>query len=102
MSGVPPPALETERLRLVPWAPEYGGMLARLGALPEVMRHVGSGATWTAAEANLRHARALVHWRERGFGWRAAVERASERAVGLIALDRTGSEVPELAPGEYE
>jgi RimJ/RimL family protein N-acetyltransferase len=102
MWAVPPPVLETERLRLVPWAREHGGMLARLAALPEVMRFVGAGALWTAAEADLRTARALVHWREHGFGWRAAVERESGRSVGLIALDRTGPEVPELAPGEYE
>jgi RimJ/RimL family protein N-acetyltransferase len=99
---VPPPALETERLRLEPWAPEHGGMLARLGALPEVMRFVGAGVPWSPAEADERSARALVHWREHGFGWRAAVERASGRAVGLIALDLSGPAVPELTPGEYE
>jgi RimJ/RimL family protein N-acetyltransferase len=94
--------LETERLRLEPWAPEHGGMLARLGAMPEVMRFVGAGVPWTPAEAEERSARALVHWRTHGFGWRAAVERATGHAVGLIALDRAGPEVPELADGEHE
>jgi RimJ/RimL family protein N-acetyltransferase len=42
--------LETERLRLEPWAPAHGSMLARLAALPEIMRYVGNGVPWTAAE----------------------------------------------------
>jgi RimJ/RimL family protein N-acetyltransferase len=29
-----------------------------------------------------------VHWRDHGFGWRAAVERDSGADVGLIALNR--------------
>jgi RimJ/RimL family protein N-acetyltransferase len=95
-------ALETARLRLEPWAPAHGGMLARLAALPEVMRHVGTGATWTASEAEERSARALVHWRTYGFGWRAAVERSSGRAIGLIALNLAGAEVPELADDDHE
>ena len=94
--------LETARLRLEPWAPAHAGMLARLAALPQVMRHVGAGVTWTAAEAEERSARALVHWRTHGFGWRAAVERAGGRAVGLIALNLAGPEVPELADDDYE
>jgi RimJ/RimL family protein N-acetyltransferase len=95
-------ALITERLRLEPWTPAHGGMLARLAALPEVMRHIGSGATWTAAEAEEHSARALVHWREHGFGWRTAFERASGRSAGLIALNFAGPEVPELADDEHE
>jgi RimJ/RimL family protein N-acetyltransferase len=95
-------ALETPRLRLEPWKAEHGRMLARLAALPEVMRNVGSGATWTAAEAEQRSARMLVHWRTHGFGWRAAVERASGRSIGLIALNLAGPEVAELDDDEHE
>jgi RimJ/RimL family protein N-acetyltransferase len=95
-------ALITERLRLEPWAGAHGDMLARLSALPEIMRYIGDGATWTTAEAASHSARALAHWRAHGFGWRAAVERASGSAVGLIALNFAGSEVAELADDEYE
>jgi len=102
MQPKPPMTLETARLRLEPWAPAHGGMLARLAAMPEVMRHVGTGATWTRAEADERSARALVHWRAHGFGWRAAVERESGRAVGLIALNFAGPEILELADEDYE
>ena len=96
------PALETARLRLEPWTPEHGAMLARLAALPEVMRHVGTGAVWSAAEAEERSARMLVHWRTHGFGWRAAVERTSGRTIGLIALNLAGPEVPELDDDDHE
>jgi RimJ/RimL family protein N-acetyltransferase len=96
------PVLETDRLRLEPWAPAHAGMLARLGALPLVMRYVGAGVPWTAADAEARSARALVHWRTHGFGWRAAVERESGQVVGLIALNFAGPDVPELADDDYE
>jgi len=94
--------LETERLRLVPWAPAHGVLLARLAAMPEVMRFIGTGATWPADRAREHHERALAHWRDHGFGWRAAVERASDRAVGLIALNLAGPDVHELAPEDHE
>jgi RimJ/RimL family protein N-acetyltransferase len=94
--------LETERLRLEPWVPAHGGMLARLAALPEVMRYIGSGAPWTAAEAEEHSARALAHWREHGFGWRAAVERGHGATIGLIALNLAGPGIPGLAADDYE
>jgi RimJ/RimL family protein N-acetyltransferase len=80
--------LRTERLRLERWAPRHGALLARLAALPQVMRHIGTGDTWTAEQAAEHHERALAHWRSHQFGWRAAIERASGRSVGLIALNR--------------
>jgi RimJ/RimL family protein N-acetyltransferase len=94
--------IDTERLRLEPWAPRHEAMLARLAALPDVMRHVGPGVTWNAEEARQRHDRALAHWREHGFGWRAAVERRTGNAIGLIALNLAGPEIPELAPDDHE
>ncbi len=97
-----PPPLETERLRLEPWLPAHGAMLARLAAIPDVMRYVGTGARWSPAEAEEHSARALVHWRVHGFGWRAAYERGGSTPVGLIALNLAGPEVPELADDDYE
>ena len=94
--------LTTQRLRLEPWAPGHAGLLARLAARRDVMRYVGAGVPWTAAESEQCSARALVHWRTQGFGWRTAVERAGGRAVGLIALNLAGPEVPELADDDYE
>jgi RimJ/RimL family protein N-acetyltransferase len=95
-------SLETERLRLEPWAPEHAELLARLAALPAVMRHIGTGATWSRERALEHHERALAHWRDHGFGWRVAVERAGGRTVGLIALNLAGPDVPELAADDHE
>jgi RimJ/RimL family protein N-acetyltransferase len=94
--------LETERLRLEPWTPAHGALLARLAALPEVMRYIGTGATWNAAEAETHAARALAHWRAHGFGWRGAVERASGEAVGLIAINLAGDDTPGLTADDHE
>lgn len=95
-------ALLTDRLRLDAWTPAHGGMLARLAAMPEVMRHVGTGATWMPAEAEERSARMLVHWRTHGFGWRGAVERASGAMVGLIAINLAGPDIQELDDHDHE
>ena len=57
-------------------------MLARLAALPAVMRFVGDGAPWPRRRADELSARVLVHWRAHGFGWRARIQRETGRAVG--------------------
>jgi RimJ/RimL family protein N-acetyltransferase len=95
-------ALETDRLRLEPWQAAHAGMLARLAALPEVMRYVADGVPWDRARADELSARQLVHWRTHGFGWRAAFERESGRAVGLISLAHPGTEVEQLSPDDHE
>ena len=93
--------LVTVRLRLEPWQLSHGDLLVRLSALPEVMRYVGDGTPWTAAEAREHAERAFAHWREHGFGWRRAVERAGGRPVGMVALELT-RHVPGLDDGEHE
>lgn len=93
--------LETGRLRLERWAPAHAALLARLAALPQVMRHVGTGEVWTAERAAEQHERALAHWRDHGFGWRAAVERASGTVIGLIAINRAEGAAG-LADDDYE
>ena len=93
--------IETERLRLEPWNAAHGALLTRLSSLPEVMRFIGKGTTMSAAEAEELAMRVQAHWRSHGFGWRGAVERASGRIVGLVALDRA-HDVRGLAPGDYE
>jgi len=94
--------LETERLRLEPWAPVHAGLIMRLSALPEVMRYIGTGETWTAARAEESHARALVHWRTHGFGWRLARTRESGEVVGLVALNFAGEGLEGIAPDDHE
>jgi RimJ/RimL family protein N-acetyltransferase len=92
--------LETERLRLERWAPEHEGLYARLAAEPAVMRYVGAGVPHGPEQAAERHAAVLAHWAEHGFGWRAAVDRATGVGVGLIALNV--AEADELAPDDHE
>ena len=97
-----PALLETERLRLVPWSNGDAELLVRLSAMPEVMRFVGPGDLWSREDAVRRSRQVRAHWREHGFGWRAAVERSSGRPVGFIALNMLGEGMPELAPDELE
>ncbi len=94
--------LETERLRLEPWAPQHGGLIVRLSALPAVMRFIGTGETWMPARAEESHARALVHWRTHGFGWRLARTRERGEVVGLIALNLAGDGLAGIAPDDHE
>ena len=77
-------------------------MLARLGAIPSVVRYVGSGEIWSREKSQQVHDRQVEHWRRHGFGWRAAVEKASGSQLGLIALNFLGDGTAGLDPGEYE
>ena len=95
-------ALETARLRLEAWTPDHAGLLARLAAMPEVMRYVADGVPWPATRAEELSARQVVHWRTHGFGWRAAFERETGRAVGLVSLAHPATDVQELDPADHE
>lgn len=94
--------METERLRLVRWDESHAEMLARLSAMPAVVRYVGSGEAWSPEKSRQVHDRNVEHWRRHGFGWRTAVEKAGGRPVGLIALNFLGDGTPGLDPREYE
>ncbi len=80
----------TPRLRLEPWAESHSEILVRLAALPDVTRYIGDGEPWPADRARALAQANLEHWRRHGFGWRAAVETASGRAIGLVALGFAG------------
>jgi RimJ/RimL family protein N-acetyltransferase len=77
-------------------------MLVRLSSIPAVTRYIGPGATWPRTTALEVAAAQLVHWREHGFGWRAAVEKASDRPIGFIALNFAGEGTAGLDASEYE
>jgi RimJ/RimL family protein N-acetyltransferase len=94
--------LTTERLRLEPWSAEHTSLLVRLSSLPEVTRFLGTGELWPRSRAEDLSSRQLAHWAEHGFGWRAAFDRASGDAVGLMALSFLGDGAPGLPPDEYE
>jgi RimJ/RimL family protein N-acetyltransferase len=89
-------------LRLVRWSPEHGDLLARLGAIPEVVRFIADGRPWQRERALEWSLRAGDHWDRHGFGWRCMVERETGTAVGFIGLNLLDDEVPGLPPGEHE
>jgi pimeloyl-ACP methyl ester carboxylesterase/RimJ/RimL family protein N-acetyltransferase len=87
---MPAEVLRTPRLRLEPWAGSHTEMLVRLASLPEVTRYIGDGQPWPANRALTLAEANREHWRRHGFGWRAAIDSASGRPIGLIALGFAG------------
>lgn len=98
----PHASLETERLRLEPWAPAHAEFLVVLSSTPAVMRHIGSGQVRPRADAEEAADRLVQHWEDHGFGWRAAIEMATGEPVGLVALQYAGEGLAGLAPHDYE
>ena len=96
-----PTTLTTPRLRLEPWSAGHAALLSELAAQAQVMRFIGDGSLWTAERARDVSAAAEEHWRRHGFGWRAIVERATGRGIGLGMLAFAG-EGSGIDPGEYE
>lgn len=66
------------------------------------MRYVATGETWDEAQADEVFDRALSHWREHGFGWRSAVEKATGDWLGFVGLNHPGPEVVEIAADDVE
>jgi RimJ/RimL family protein N-acetyltransferase len=94
--------IRTERLTLVPWESAHAEPLAELARDPVVMRHVGSGATWSAEQARAISEKHLRHWREHGFGWHAVLDGASGDVVGFAGVAFAGENPGGLDPREYE
>lgn len=90
---MPPPVLDTDRLRLRPWRSEDHAPYAAICADPEVMRHIGTGATRTAEQAS-RAIRAFeAGWEERGYGLFAVELKRSGALIGF-----TGFSSPDFLP----
>jgi [ribosomal protein S5]-alanine N-acetyltransferase len=87
--------LLTERLRLEPSGEGHGDELARLAAMPEVVRWIGTGETWARPRALEVSAANAEHWRRHGFGWRAAYERGGGGFAGFAGANQ----VPEGTVG---
>ena len=80
------PTLDTARLRLRPWRDADIDVYAEMCADPEVMRHMGSGATFSRGDAWRNMAMYVGHWQLRGFGMWAVEERDTHRFVGRVGL----------------
>jgi RimJ/RimL family protein N-acetyltransferase len=89
-------------MRLDAWGEQHTPLLVRLSAIPLVIRHVGLGHPWPPSTAEKIAAKQSDHWAEHGFGWRAAVEKETERQIGFMALNFVGEGTAGLEPGEYE
>jgi RimJ/RimL family protein N-acetyltransferase len=104
-----PPAAEdpaapivTERLLLRPWRDDEHDLdaYARICSDLEVMRYIGRGVTLSRVQAAEQLAGFVAHWREHGFGLRAAVERESDEVIGFVGVARAGQ--PGVRPGDVE
>jgi hypothetical protein len=58
----------TPRLVLEPWEEGRREDFARATSIPEVVRYIGSGVTWTRERADEVFDRNLRRWGEHGFG----------------------------------
>lgn len=83
----PPPPVETERLRLVPWTDLYSDQFADLCADPTAMRFISRGRALPPSVIDEILRRTSEMWEEHGFGPWAALEKASGRWIGRIGLN---------------
>ena len=84
LAGAPraPETIETPRLRLRLFREADWDAYAAMCADPEVMRHLGAGATLSRDETWRAIAGMLGHWHLRGYGMWALESRASGELVG--------------------
>ncbi len=82
------PTVETERLVLREWHDDDLDAYAAMCADPEVMLHLGTGATLSREDAWRSMAIFTGHWVLRGYGTWAVEERATGTMVGRIGLHR--------------
>ena len=80
------PSIETERLRLRMFSPDDLDDLARVFADPEVVKYVGDGKPAGRDEAAKALDSIIAHWRQRGFGRWAAVDKTSGAFIGFGGL----------------
>jgi RimJ/RimL family protein N-acetyltransferase len=80
-------ARETDRLRLEPWSEAaHTPALVVANADPEVMRHIGRGATLDAEATAAQSAAFAGHWTRFGFGLWGATLRETGEVIGFIGL----------------
>lgn len=93
--------ISTKRLTLVPIERRYRDDYLRLATDERVMRFIGAGVPWSIEYADERLERAIAHWSEHGFGWRAML-RNDHEFVGLAAQNVLGDAVPGLPEDDVE
>ena len=89
-------AIETERLLLPRWSEADRDVFTRLATDPEVTRYLGDGKPWDEEKISTSFDREARHWVEHGFGWRAAIDKASGKRIGFIGLNYVPPEAVEV------
>lgn len=92
----------TARLALEPWDAGRREDFARATAIPEVVRYIGSGETWSREKADRVFHRNIRHWVEHGFGWRSALERDTGAWLGFLGLNHVPEEAVDSSPDDVE
>lgn len=92
----------TARLALEPWDAGRREDFARATAIPEVVRYIGSGETWSREKADRVFDRNIRHWVEHGFGWRSALERDTGAWLGFLGLNHVPEEAVDSSPDDVE
>lgn len=76
--------IETERLRLVPFAEPHVGGLFEMNSDPAVMRYLGDPQSREDVAKSI--ARQQEKWAKFGFGWWAILLRATDTLIGAACL----------------
>ena len=76
--------VETERLRLVPFAPDHLNGLYVMNSDPEVMQYLGAPQTLDQVAESIT--RQQAKWAEVGFGWWAIFEHQTNALIGAACL----------------
>lgn len=76
--------VETERLRLIPFAPDHLDGLFAMNSDPQVMQHLGAPETRDQVAESIT--RQQAKWAANGFGWWAVFERATGALIGAACL----------------
>jgi RimJ/RimL family protein N-acetyltransferase len=84
VAGIVP--IETYRLCLRIFEPAHLDALAKINSDPELMRHTGDGNTVSREETKKRLHRDIEHWRQHGFGLRAAIHKSDRVFIGFCGL----------------
>jgi RimJ/RimL family protein N-acetyltransferase len=85
--------IETERLRLEPFAPAHSAGLNALDRDPEVMRFIGNGTTRSLEETEASIERVQALWEKLGYSWWAIFNRESNELIGAACLQRLANKV---------
>ena len=80
--------IETDRLRLEPFAPEHRDALNAMHNNHEVMRYLSSGEPESMEKTDAGIARNQAGWAHHGFGWWVVILRETNEIIGAACLQK--------------